>query len=183
MNEPDTDFSIAANREWIAGHLDEVRQAGLRDYRPVVAGRPLAGAATEVGADPSAGGAVAYRWQSADENVVEEAVAAARRAGPEWAATSPADRRRVLEGAAEALARRRGELLAVMAFDAAKTVREGDPEVSEAIDFAAYYASTHSGLRRAASGPTAPWWWPRRGTSRCRSRPAACSAPWPPATP
>ena len=37
--------------------------------------------------------------------------------------------------------------------------------------------------RGRASGPTAPWWWPRRGTSPCRSRPAACWARWPPATP
>jgi RHH-type proline utilization regulon transcriptional repressor/proline dehydrogenase/delta 1-pyrroline-5-carboxylate dehydrogenase len=139
-NEPDTDFSIAANREWIAGHLDAFRQAGWRQYRPVVAGREVEGAATEMGVDPSAPGEPAYRWCAADSAVVSEAVAAARAAGPEWAATAPAVRRRVLEGAADALARRRGELLAVMAFDAAKTVREGDPEVSEAIDFAVYYA-------------------------------------------
>ena len=37
-NEPDTDFSIAANREWITGHLEAVRKAGLPDYRPVVGG-------------------------------------------------------------------------------------------------------------------------------------------------
>ncbi len=165
VNEPDTDFSIAVNREWIGRHLDEVRQAGLRDYHPVVGGQALAGAATEVGADPSAGGAVAYRWQSADENVVDAAVAAARRAGPEWAASAPADRRRVLEEAAEALARRRGDLLAVMAFDAAKTVREGDPEVSEAIDFAAYYArhipAPESGFRPHGTVVVAsPWNFP-----------------------
>ncbi len=140
-NEPDTDFTIAANREWIAGHLERVRSSGLRDYWPVVAGRRVEdAAATEPGLDPSAGGAVAYRWAPADLALVEEAIAAARAAGSAWASTSAAERRAVLQGAADALARRRGELLAVMAFDTAKTVREGDPEVSEAIDFAAYYA-------------------------------------------
>ena len=61
--------------------------------------------------------------------------------GPSGRRSPVADRRRLLEGAADGLARRRGRLLAVMAFDAAKTVREGDPEVSEAIDFATYYAA------------------------------------------
>jgi RHH-type proline utilization regulon transcriptional repressor/proline dehydrogenase/delta 1-pyrroline-5-carboxylate dehydrogenase len=140
-NEPDTDFSITANRDWISGHLDAVRTAGLPDYRPVVGDRTVGGVPAETGVDPSAGGQAAYRWLSADLPQVEEAVAAARVAGAEWAARPVADRRRLLEAAADGLARRRGRLLAVMAVDAAKTIREGDPEVSEAIDFATYYAA------------------------------------------
>jgi RHH-type proline utilization regulon transcriptional repressor/proline dehydrogenase/delta 1-pyrroline-5-carboxylate dehydrogenase len=46
----------------------------------------------------------------------------------------------VLHRAAEALAARRGEAIAVMAHDAGKTVAEADPEVSEAVDFALWYA-------------------------------------------
>ena len=54
---------------------------------------------------------------------------------------SPADdRRAVLLRVAEVMAAQRGRTLAAMAHDAGKTVREGDPEVSEAIDFACYYA-------------------------------------------
>ena len=41
---------------------------------------------------------------------------------------------------ADLLARRRPELIAIMAHEAAKTIAEGNPEVSEAIDFARYYA-------------------------------------------
>jgi RHH-type proline utilization regulon transcriptional repressor/proline dehydrogenase/delta 1-pyrroline-5-carboxylate dehydrogenase len=160
-NEPDTDFSIAANRAWIAGHLHP--DALAREYRPVVAGQVVEGPASEAGIDPSAPGAgPAYRWLSAAPDVVERAVAAARDAGPRWAAGAPAERRAVLEGAAEALARRRGELLAVMAYDAAKTVREGDPEVSEAIDFAAYYGGhipdAGSGFRPFGTVVVAPPW-------------------------
>ena len=139
-NEPDTDFSIAANREWIRVHLGSDGPAA--EYRPVVAAETLPGPATEAGIDPSAPeGGPAYRWLAASPEVVERAVACARAAGPSWASRSPLARRAVLEGGADALARRRGHLLAVMAFDAAKTVREGDPEVSEAIDFAVYYAA------------------------------------------
>ena len=44
-----------------------------------------------------------------------------------------------------------------MAAEAAKTVREGDPEVSEAIDFARYYATaddpgTRGAVRRGRRG-------------------------------
>jgi RHH-type proline utilization regulon transcriptional repressor/proline dehydrogenase/delta 1-pyrroline-5-carboxylate dehydrogenase len=139
-NEPNTDFSIAANREWIR---DQLERGGVgAEYRPVVAGKVVDGTASQAGIDPSApASGPAYRWLSASVEVVQEAVAAARAAGPQWAARPPSSRRAILEGAADALARRRGELLAVMAYDAAKTIREGDPEVSEAIDFAAYYAS------------------------------------------
>jgi RHH-type proline utilization regulon transcriptional repressor/proline dehydrogenase/delta 1-pyrroline-5-carboxylate dehydrogenase len=42
--------------------------------------------------------------------------------------------------AAEVLAARRGELIGVMIRDGGKTVAQADPEVSEAIDFANYYA-------------------------------------------
>jgi RHH-type proline utilization regulon transcriptional repressor/proline dehydrogenase/delta 1-pyrroline-5-carboxylate dehydrogenase len=48
----------------------------------------------------------------------------------------------VLRRVAHEFAVHRGELIATMAHTAGKTVGEGDPEVSEAIDFARYYAST-----------------------------------------
>ena len=169
-----------------AGTWTRSARPGLRDYRPVVAGgQALAGAATEVGVDPSAGGAaglpVAVRPTG---NVVDAAVAAARPAGPELGGdVHRPSGGRVLEGAADALARRRGDLLAVMAFDAAKTVREGDPEVSEAIDFAAYYADhiPGSGERLPASrhrGRGLAVELPPVHPGRRRPRP-----PWPPATP
>ncbi|HEX4863888.1 MAG TPA: aldehyde dehydrogenase family protein, partial [Acidimicrobiales bacterium] len=65
-----------------------------------------------------------------------------RAAQESWWSAGSAGRRRVLLSVADGLARARGRLLAVMAYDTGKTVREGDPEVSEAVDFAAYYAST-----------------------------------------
>jgi RHH-type proline utilization regulon transcriptional repressor/proline dehydrogenase/delta 1-pyrroline-5-carboxylate dehydrogenase len=159
-NEPDTDFSIAPNREWIAQAL---RERPHPEYRPVVAGRLVEGVPAEAGIDPSAPeSGAAYRWLSASPEVVASAVACARVAGPEWASLPPSGRRAVLEGAADALSRRRGELLAVMACDTGKTVREGDPEVSEAIDFATYYASlipaSASGFRPFGTVVVAPPW-------------------------
>jgi RHH-type proline utilization regulon transcriptional repressor/proline dehydrogenase/delta 1-pyrroline-5-carboxylate dehydrogenase len=75
-----------------------------------------------------------------DVAAVEEAVARARAAGAQWAARPIAERRATLLAVAEAMVAARGTTLATMARVAVKTIGEGDPEVSEAIDFARYYA-------------------------------------------
>jgi RHH-type proline utilization regulon transcriptional repressor/proline dehydrogenase/delta 1-pyrroline-5-carboxylate dehydrogenase len=71
---------------------------------------------------------------------VDDAVGRAVRAAASWAATPPAARAAVLRRAAEHLEARRADLVSVMAHEAGKTVAEADPEVSEAVDFARYYA-------------------------------------------
>ena len=64
-----------------------------------------------------------------------------------------AARRRWLLDAAALMSAERAETVAVMVAHGAKTVREADPEVSEAIDFCRYDASEGSALLdRAASG-------------------------------
>lgn len=56
-------------------------------------------------------------------------------------ATFPvAERRRWLRATAEVMRGERFETLALMAHETGKTLAEGDPEVSEAIDFCSYYA-------------------------------------------
>ena len=71
---------------------------------------------------------------------VEEAVARARDGGERWRALPREERQARLLAAADELARRRGSLIAAMSHETAKTLLEGDPEVSEAIDFARFYA-------------------------------------------
>jgi RHH-type proline utilization regulon transcriptional repressor/proline dehydrogenase/delta 1-pyrroline-5-carboxylate dehydrogenase len=75
-----------------------------------------------------------------DAAAVDAVVATARRA------TVPVDRRALLRRVADELACRRPSLLSVMAHEAGKTVPEGDGEVSEAVDFARYYAERVAGL-------------------------------------
>ena len=98
-----------------------------------------------------------------------------RRPLPAWAARRPAERAALLRAVAEQMDAERWATLAQMAAEAAKTVREGDPEVSEAIDFARYYATTDDSLGDRARSASS--WWRRRGTSRTRSPPAVCSPP------
>ncbi len=75
---------------------------------------------------------------------IDEIVERAHVAAKEWARSSWAVRRVVLAQVAEVMEAQRGETLAIMAKSVGKTPREGDPEISEAIDFANYAA--HSTL-------------------------------------
>lgn len=77
---------------------------------------------------------------------VDEAVQRAVTAASGWAATPPARRAAVLRRVALRLEERRADLLATMAREAGKTLAEGDPEVSEAVDFARYYADRAADL-------------------------------------
>lgn len=77
----------------------------------------------------------------ADFATIDDAVALAAQGRNEWQALAPTDRAHVLHAVGDLLAARRGELIAVMAHEAGKTIAEGNPEVSEAADFARYYAA------------------------------------------
>lgn len=112
-NEPDTDPAIAANRQW---------------------GREILARAktTTLGRD-----AAEHIRTSAELQAVIARVHAAGRA---WGARPADERAALLHQAGIALAARRAELIEVMAHEAGKTIAEGDVEVSEAIDFAHYYA-------------------------------------------
>lgn len=127
-NSADTDFTVPANRAWVAGALAST----------VIPAPPVVDERAEVDA------------------MVQRALAAQQ----EWATTSWAERRRVLVAMADAMEAHRGQTLAIMARTVGKTVREGDPEVSEAIDFATYAAHltlAHEQLER--DGAT---WTPHR---------------------
>ncbi|GAA1393764.1 bifunctional proline dehydrogenase/L-glutamate gamma-semialdehyde dehydrogenase [Luteococcus peritonei] len=81
-------------------------------------------------------------------NEVEAVVATALSAQPAWLARPVAERADLLREAARQLQARRLELLGVMCHEAGKTVGEADPEISEAIDFARYYADSAEQLTR-----------------------------------
>ena len=114
-NEPDTDPSIAANREWARAVL--ARSANS-----------ILGLATIDAA------------RITDPDALNSCIADTARAGGRWGALSAAERSIVLRDAGDVLSAYRGRLVEVMASETGKTIAEGDVEVSEAIDFARYYA-------------------------------------------
>ncbi len=82
---------------------------------------------------------------------VDRAVASARSAVAAWAGRPVDERRSVLRRVGDELARRRGDLVASMVHEGAKTVAQADPEVSEAIDFARWYADRAGDTEASAS--------------------------------
>ena len=139
-NEPDTDWSLPANRAWIDGVVERWRRVKPADIALEVGGVAVAGAAWVEGDDPSRPGRAAYRYGRAGPAEIDRALAVARSAAPRWSARPAAGRGALLRRCAEILARRRGDLIGAMILDGAKTVPEADAEVSEAVDFARYYA-------------------------------------------
>ncbi|MDH3599574.1 MAG: proline dehydrogenase family protein [Candidatus Tectomicrobia bacterium] len=139
-NTPDTDWSLPANQIWIQSVL-----AGWRDRQPEaiplqINGGFVEGATQAQGHDPSRPGVAAYTYAQAGHAHVVEALDVAVRAQPAWEARAVAERRAILLEVSAELARRRGDLLGAMLWDSAKAVPESDAEVSEAVDFARYYA-------------------------------------------
>jgi len=139
MNEPDTDWSVAANRAWIDAVVARWRERPTETIHLQIGNALVAGVREAVVRDRSRAERVAYRHALADREQVSRALDVARAAQPRWAARSLTERRAILEQAARVLATRRGDLIGAMIVDGAKTVPEADPEVSEAIDFARYY--------------------------------------------
>jgi len=139
-NAPDTDWRVAENREGMTRVRADWRERAGEIVPLQIAGEVVAGAGEVEGRDRSRPERVAYRHALADRAQVGRALDAARVAQAAWAARPAAERRGLIDGAASVLARRRGDLIGAMIVDSAKTVTEADPEVSEAIDFARYYA-------------------------------------------
>lgn len=116
-NTPDTDPSTAGNREW--GRLVLARSAYTQLGTETVRTNKIPGPASL-------------------ESVIQDTRVAAKG----WEARGAEVRAGILHQAGSALSARRGDLVSVMAAEAGKTIAEADVEVSEAIDFARYYAES-----------------------------------------
>jgi len=132
---PQPATTVPGTPRWVSEPDTDPAAPGARDWATRIVTRTVADPARQVLTSATA---------------VDEAVARATRAATIWGATPPADRARVLRDVAHRLRARREDLVAVMAQEAGKTVAEADPEVSEAIDFASYYADQAEALRDGA---------------------------------
>ncbi|WP_457946911.1 bifunctional proline dehydrogenase/L-glutamate gamma-semialdehyde dehydrogenase [Pseudarthrobacter sp. alpha12b] len=116
-NTPDTDPALPANRTWGRAILERVPGSTL-------------GTASVKAAFIN------------DEETLNSAIANAVEKGKAWGDLSGNERAEILHRAGEILETRRADLLEVMASETGKTIDQGDPEVSEAVDFAHYYAES-----------------------------------------
>jgi RHH-type transcriptional regulator, proline utilization regulon repressor / proline dehydrogenase / delta 1-pyrroline-5-carboxylate dehydrogenase len=168
-NESDTDFALSASRSQALTALQKWVPRS-EPVQPLIAGTHRTSTNNRVLTNPSTGEPIGS-VQLADVAMVDECVGVARRSIQEWADTSPRERALLISKIGDVVASRRFEIIATMAAETGKTVGQGDPEVSEAIDFARYYASNApqlealvaSGLEAKPHGVavvTPPWNFP-----------------------
>lgn len=106
----------------------------------VINGEEIYSNEIEKGTDPSADGLVWYNYSVANNSQIDVSVAHARAAFGAWESIGAEGRAEILGNAADLMAKHRAQTIAIMSRDAGKTFSEADPEVSEAIDFARFYA-------------------------------------------
>ncbi|MFM6963458.1 MAG: bifunctional proline dehydrogenase/L-glutamate gamma-semialdehyde dehydrogenase [Micrococcales bacterium] len=116
VNSVDSDPAITANKKWAAAlyNTDAFTALGV------------------AGTDA---------MRVTDAGVLESRIQAAKSAAKSWQSLTPTSRADYLGKAANALEINRGRLIQVMMAEAGKSIDQADPEVSEAVDFANYYAA------------------------------------------
>jgi len=144
-NEPNTDWSLAANRRW----AEDIRRRWRKkpDDSPVEIPLVIAGEKIFENRrkkeiyDPSQTGPVVRVARSAlaDGKDIDRAAAIAKADPDGWRGKSHRQRHHILSRAAMELRRARGDLIGAAAADTGKVFTEADVEVSEAIDFAEFY--------------------------------------------
>ncbi|OYN90860.1 proline dehydrogenase family protein [Parenemella sanctibonifatiensis] len=134
----DSDPSLRSTRSWARSLTDQIR----RDVS--------APTATGLGQDTLAGS------QCANPAAVIAVLARARAAQPGWHDLGANGRAEVLRRAAVELSGRRGDLVVVAAAETGKVIAEGDVEVSEAVDFANWYADQAIALEQVAGAEPVP---------------------------
>jgi RHH-type proline utilization regulon transcriptional repressor/proline dehydrogenase/delta 1-pyrroline-5-carboxylate dehydrogenase len=120
-NAADTDPAIAANRKWGAEIIARIEKS--------TAGKKTVTANLVTTAKQ-----------------LDAIITRATTKGTAWSRLPAAKRAAILHKAGEALEARRAELMEIMAHETGKTLDQSDPEVTEAIDFAHYYAESAKAL-------------------------------------
>ncbi|NMO56170.1 bifunctional proline dehydrogenase/L-glutamate gamma-semialdehyde dehydrogenase [Actinoplanes sp. TBRC 11911] len=116
-NTPDTDPAVETNRDLVRSVLSRVPSSTL-------------------GID------TIKRAHISDLSILDAALEGAASAAEAWGKLSGAERSTILHAIGVAIEERRADLIEVMAAETGKTADQADPEVSEAADFAHFYAET-----------------------------------------
>ncbi len=130
-NVPDTDPDLPGNREWGKQIAQRMQSSEL--------GKKLVKDALVSDAEQL-------------ESVIKKGIDAQTA----WLDMGADKRAEILYRAGEILEQKRAQLLEVMGSECGKTLDQGDPEVSEAIDFANYYAMLGQQLERVSGAKAVP---------------------------
>ncbi|MCB9156565.1 MAG: proline dehydrogenase family protein [Caldilineaceae bacterium] len=150
QNEPDTDFALPANQQWAKSIVEAWRDRIIDPIPLQIGGQRLLTNHNGMGRDPSRPHVdVRYRYAQAQPDQIDRALTVAVAAQEGWRNRSIGERKVLLLDVAEMLAARRADLIGAAMLDGGKTIPQADTEVSEAIDFANYYARAFDELGAA----------------------------------
>jgi RHH-type proline utilization regulon transcriptional repressor/proline dehydrogenase/delta 1-pyrroline-5-carboxylate dehydrogenase len=130
-NTPDSDPDLSGNRVWGRAALAAIPGSTLGD-------------------DTIAAATLNTRAE------LETAVGQATAAAKPWQALGAADRSALLHSIGDKLAARRADLITVVGSETGKSIDQADPEISEAIDFAHYYAELGEELQTVDGADAVP---------------------------
>ncbi|MBI2988622.1 MAG: L-glutamate gamma-semialdehyde dehydrogenase [Deltaproteobacteria bacterium] len=139
VNEPPLDFSRRENREGFSRALREVEEKLGQSYSLWIGGEERETANWVDSINPASPGQIVGRVLLAGKEEADEALEAARKFFPAWRPTPAKERAAFLFRAASLMRGRRLELAAWELFEAGKSWREADADVTEAIDYLEYY--------------------------------------------
>jgi len=105
----------------------------------IIDGQPIEGQ-LQPSYNPADNSQLIGHFSKADNQSIEQALAAATAAQPSWDQQGPTARAALLNKVADLLERDCSQLMAVVSIEAGRTLDDGISEVREAIDFCRYYA-------------------------------------------
>ena len=145
INEPDTDWSLAANRAW----AEAIRARWMKSPGDAVIEIPVVVGGEERRSDREAREIIdscqhkdnicVARYHLASKEDALDCLGVAKDDPDGWRGLSSERRHEVLADVAMELRKSRGDLIGAAAADTGKIFTEADVEVSEAIDFAEFY--------------------------------------------
>jgi RHH-type proline utilization regulon transcriptional repressor/proline dehydrogenase/delta 1-pyrroline-5-carboxylate dehydrogenase len=145
VNEPNTDWSLAANRMWAA----DIRRKWKKNPADRPLDVPLVVDGQDIFEDRKLGqrrdpsqihdDVIGARFALANAADAARAVAAAKSDADGWRRKSFKECQQILSQVAMEIRKARGDLIGAAAVDTGKVFTESDVEVSEAIDFAEFY--------------------------------------------
>jgi RHH-type proline utilization regulon transcriptional repressor/proline dehydrogenase/delta 1-pyrroline-5-carboxylate dehydrogenase len=139
-NAPNADLTRDSFVSKLSKEMKRVHEQPKYQIPIVIDGKEIFDRTLIDGNDPSDNAHVWYQYAVAKKSDLEIAINAAKKSLPAWDKLGAQARAKLLKEFGQIAHSQMEESIAIMSKDAGKTVAEADPEISEAIDFANYYA-------------------------------------------
>ncbi len=139
-NVPDSDWTQLTQRKLIESAVESFQPEQVIPLQ--IDGRFLTPQSPKAAYSPANTSQAFYHFHCAGKAQINQAYQCAHDNQTYWNQLGAATRREMLIRASRELAEQRSQLTAALVHDAGKTISETDSEISEAIDFAHYYAKS-----------------------------------------